>query len=164
MSIDFKQWYAEATAELRTLQERREDLARQTAEIEGKIGGLIQTINAVAGLAGEEPVPLPPGSGEVIGITNRIRNILRESGQPLSTTEIRDLLETAGCDLKAYSNPMATIHTVLRRLEEGEEIQEKHLKIDGKKYRAFVGAVGQGRGKFMGVAIVRRKHKEHPAP
>jgi hypothetical protein len=164
MSIDYKQWYAEAKDELRSLEERREDLTRQTAENEGKIAGLIQTINAMAGLAGEDPVPSPPGAGEVIGITDRIRHILRESGQPLSTTEIRDLLESAGCDLKGYSNPMATIHTVLRRLQEGEEIKEKHLKIDGKKYRAFIGAVGQGRGRFMGVAVVRRKQKEAPAP
>jgi hypothetical protein len=160
MSIDFAEWYANAKSELEQVQQHRADLQGQLAEDDKKIAALTNTINALAPMVGEEP--MAPSDTCSSGITDRIRGILVQAAEPLSPPQIRDLLEAAGCDLKSYSNPLSTIHTVLRRLAEGEEIKEKHLKLDGKKYRAFIGAAGQGRGKFMGVAVVRRKPKEAP--
>lgn len=138
MSIDYPAWFAEAKSELQVLQQHREELQRQLAETDKKMSSLAKTLSALAPLAGEEPPPSPPDPGSG-GITDRIRSILRQSGEPLSPVQIRDLLEEAGCDLNGYVNPLSTIHTVLRRLLEGREIRELPLILDGKRYRCFVG-------------------------
>ena len=127
MPVDYPAWYAGAKAELEKLQEEKAQLKRSLDDCDKQIAALIQTINALAPLVGEEPIAAPEPEAPPAGMTDSIRGILAEAKEPLSAAEIRDLLETMGFDMKSYSNPLATVHTVLRRLtESGEtEAQEK---------------------------------------
>jgi hypothetical protein len=84
-------------------------------------------MNAIAPLVGAEALPAAqepetaPG-----GLTDSIRAILTEAGEPLTASEIRAGLEAKGFDMKAYSNPLANIHTILRRLTEAKAVETTH--------------------------------------
>ncbi len=113
-------------------------------------------------------------------MTDSVREILRKSPEPMTASEVRDALERLGFDMKSYSNPLATIHTVLRRLTESDEVETTHEMAPGKRYSipAFKGVsllpVGSGlsvekiAGKdfeigklkgFIGVGRLRRSGK-----
>jgi hypothetical protein len=92
-----------------------EALGLQRAELDDRLTQLHQTIGTLLRLCGLEPtVPW--------GLTDACRTVLRNADVPLSPPDIRDRLVSIGCDLTRYSNELAAIHTVLRRLWEGGEI------------------------------------------
>ena len=120
MSIDYKSWYASAKAELKRVQNERIELERSIGDRDKQIAALIQTLNAIAPLVGEAPVVEPPRDateGCPKGLTDCIRTILQQTTEPLSAAQIRDRLEQMGFDMGSYSNPLANIHTIVKRLE-----------------------------------------------
>ena len=152
MALDYKSWYADARTEFDNLQTQRAQLKNNLDECDKQIAALVQTINAIAPLVGEEPVAAPATEepdAPPAGITDSIRTILAEAREPLSASEIRERLETMGFDMKSYSNPLATVHTVLRRLTESGEADAKEQdgvkKFEGtlKKGYAFGIAIGK---------------------
>ena len=166
MSIDYPTWYAEAKAELQRLQEERANFKRSLDECDKQIGALIQTINAIAPLVGDTPMDAPATEEPEtpLGMTDCIRSILAETEDPLSAAEIRDRLEAMGLDMKSYSNPLATVHTVLRRLTESGEVETQD--VEGMK--KFMAALKKGyaigitigkdrKGGPKGVALVAGK-------
>jgi hypothetical protein len=65
----------------------------------------------------EQLVADPPG------FTDSVRKVLRENpGHAATATAVRDMLAEAGFNLSAYSNPLASIHTILKRLAERGEL------------------------------------------
>src|SRR5580700_5808640 len=57
------------------------------------------------------------------GFTDSVRNVLRNiPSQAVTARKVRDLLRGAGFDLSSYTNPLASIHTILKRLAEREEV------------------------------------------
>ena len=56
-----------------------------------------------------------------VGITDACRRIIRDSSGGISAVQVRDALLKNGFDLGVYSNPLASIHTILKRLEEKDE-------------------------------------------
>ena len=65
----------------------------------------------------EQLVADPPG------FTDSVRNVLRANPERAATaTDVRDLLAEAGFNLSDYSNPLASIHTILKRLAERGEV------------------------------------------
>jgi hypothetical protein len=127
--IDYRALYDNAVSEL--------------ARLEAEAAALRQTIAALAPLVGEN---------SATGLTDAIRSILAKAEEPLSASEIRDLLAGMGFNVKSYSNPLATIHTILRRLIESDEANvQKHGKVEpilGKRFvigKHIKGVVGIGR-------------------
>jgi hypothetical protein len=93
-----------------------EELGRQRAVIDARLTQLTQSIGTLTKLCGFAPaIPW--------GLTDACRAILRNGGVPLSPTELRDRLVAIGFDLSKYSNELAAIHTVLRRLNDSGEIR-----------------------------------------
>jgi hypothetical protein len=137
MPIDFQTWYREARAELENLQREKAELERSVEEREKQIAVLARTVNFLAPLVGEQPAPAGDAEGAQAGMTGSIREILKNAPEPLTASEIRDSLESLGFDMKSYSNPLATIHTVLRRLADANEVETTHEMAPGKRY-AFV--------------------------
>jgi hypothetical protein len=85
------------------------------AALDGRIAQLQQTIGTLTKLCGFTPtVPL--------GLTDACRMVLRNAGAPMTPTAIRDRLQAVGLDLTRYANPLAAIHTVLKRLVEAGEV------------------------------------------
>jgi hypothetical protein len=58
-----------------------------------------------------------------MGLTDACRLIVRGAGLPVTPTEIRDRLHAFGFDLSKYSNELAAIHTILKRLNEAGELR-----------------------------------------
>ena len=92
-----------------------EALGEQRRAIDERLTQLAQTIGTLSRLMGLTPtVPL--------SITDAVRLAMR-AGVPMTPPEVRDRLLSIGVDLSSYSNELAVIHTVLKRLNEAGEIR-----------------------------------------
>jgi len=90
-----------------------ERLGAERQAIDRRLTELAQTISTLSRLCGLTPtVPW--------GLTDACRVVLR-SGRPMTPTDVRDRLLAIGFDLSKYSNELAAIHTVLKRLNEAGE-------------------------------------------
>jgi hypothetical protein len=77
-------------------------------------------------------------SGEPLGLTDAIRKVLqREPKKPFTATAVRDKLKKANFDFSSYkTNPLASIHAVLKRLKP-EEVET--TDIDGVTAWRWIG-------------------------
>jgi hypothetical protein len=106
---DYKRALETAIREYEALGQQRQDIDKRLAEV-------AQTISSLSRLCGLVPtVPL--------GLTDACRLIVRGAGVPVTPTEVRDRLHTLGFDLSKYSNELAAIHTILKRLNEAGELR-----------------------------------------
>jgi hypothetical protein len=93
-----------------------EKLGQERTLIDARLSQLAQSIGTLMRLCGmTSTVPW--------GLTDACRVVLRNAGVPMSPTEVRDRLVSSGYDLTRYSNELAAIHTILRRLNDSGEIQ-----------------------------------------
>ncbi len=142
MSLDYTLLYRQAKGELEVLRKEVSDLAGELADRQRKITALVKTVNALAPLAGQGAEP--EASMEGAGLTESIREILTVAGGPLRAPEIRDRLVESGFDLSGYSNPLAVIHTTLRRLEESDQVHSTEAGGEGEKRQVIFGlAIGR---------------------
>lgn len=58
-----------------------------------------------------------------MGITDLSREILKETFFPMTAGQVREKLEARKLDLSRYQNPLAVIHTVLKRLVRNGEVR-----------------------------------------
>jgi len=92
-----------------------EDLGLQRRAIDDRLAQLSQTIGTLNTLLGYVPtVPM--------GLTDATRLVMR-SGVPLTPVEVRDRLRGIGFDVSRYSNDLAAVHTILKRLNENGELR-----------------------------------------
>ena len=106
---DYRRALATAIREYETLGQQRQDIDKRLAEIMQTIG----TLSRLCGL-----VPTVP-----IGLTDACRLVVRGSGVPVTPTDVRQRLQSIGFDLSKYSNDLAAIHTILKRLNESGELR-----------------------------------------
>ena len=100
-----------------------ERLSRQRAEMDERIAQLVQTIGNLTRLCKIVPAA-------VLGLTDACRLALKAAGQPLTAAEVRLQLEAMGYDTAKYSNPLGSIHVVLRRLCRSGEARFVPRKFD----------------------------------
>ena len=105
-----------------------ERLGEERRRIDDRLAQLTQTIGTLSRLIGLEPT-IP------FGLTDACRLVYRNAGIPLSPTEVRSRLRAIGFDLSSYSNEMAAIHTVLRRLNVSGELRA--MAVPGKQIYAW---------------------------
>src|SRR5437870_8790891 len=92
-----------------------EDLGAKRHAIDKRLAELAQPIGTLSKLIGLTPtVP--------IGLTDAVRLIMR-GGVPMTPVEIRDRLHAIGFDVSKYSNDLAAVHTILKRLNESGELR-----------------------------------------
>ena len=92
-----------------------EALGAERRRVDDRLAQLAQTIGTLSRLLGLEPtVP--------IGLTDACRLVLR-GGLPMTPVDVRDRLQGIGVDLSIYTNELAAIHTVLKRLNEAGEVR-----------------------------------------
>jgi hypothetical protein len=101
---------------LEAAQGEYEQLMRQRADIDRRLAQLVQTIGTLSRLC-----HLTPAVG--LGLTDACRMALKAAGHPLSGRQIRAHLEAMGFDVSKYSNPLASIQTVLKRLQEAGPVE-----------------------------------------
>ena len=93
-----------------------EALAQQRQAVDKRLAEVVQTIGTLSRLCGLVPtVPL--------GLTDACRLVVRGSGVPVAPADVRQRLQAIGFDLSKYSNDLAAIHTILKRLNESGELR-----------------------------------------
>jgi hypothetical protein len=108
-SEEYRKTLDVVTRELETLTAKR-------AELDVRIGQLMQTMGNLMKLCGLAPTV-------AFGLTDSCRMVLRSAGHPLTAVEVRGQLAAMGLDLSRYSNDLAAIHTILKRLNESGEVR-----------------------------------------
>lgn len=117
----------------RTLFEAKQDLARclvKRQKLDHKIARLQAVISDLHNLCAEldqksfeKRVDRVIKADQTKGITELSRVILKEKFFPMTTSELKASMEARKLNLSGYSNPMAVIHTVLKRLVQGGEVR-----------------------------------------
>jgi hypothetical protein len=126
----------------RTLYEAKQDLARHLVKRQ-KLDQKIARLNAVVTNLQNLCVEIDRKSFDkrvdrVIkkdlkaGITQSARVILQETFFPMSPSALLKNIESRKYNLTRYVNPLAVVHTVLKRLLQSGEVREV-LQADGKK-------------------------------
>jgi hypothetical protein len=135
-----------------------EELGSERRRIDDRLAQLAQTISTLTRLVGLAPtVPF--------GLTDGCRLVYRNAGIPLSPTEVRGRLRAIGFDLSGYSNEMAAIHTVLRRLNDAGELRA--MATPGKQvYSWRIPSTSYAIGPEVAQYIRERGtfHTDRPAP
>lgn len=104
--------FAEIEEERTGLEVRRTELDKEAANVRASIEHLMLLCGIVQedeGLSG-------------LGFTDAIRRTLGFARKRMSANEIKDALAQKGFDVTAYNNPLASIYTILKRLEKSGEI------------------------------------------
>jgi hypothetical protein len=52
-----------------------------------------------------------------LGLTDAIRYVIQHAGKPMTPVDVRDDLLKRYCDPEDYRNLLASVHTVMKRLE-----------------------------------------------
>jgi hypothetical protein len=104
-------WRA-AQEELAKLEEEREQLAQRYAWIDKRLNDLKNYLQALEPLIQDDPGIVAVEAG----LTKICREFLAKNGRWITAGEMRGLLYGAGIDLKPYTNPMAVLHSVLKRV------------------------------------------------
>jgi len=107
MTDDYKRALEKATREF-------EALSQQRADIDRRLTQLAHTMATLTKLCGYTPTMM-------MGLTDGCRMVLRAAGRPMTPAEVRDALGACGFDMSKYTNDLAAIHTVLKRLNEAGE-------------------------------------------
>jgi hypothetical protein len=131
----------DALVEYKKLTDRRK-------EIDERLGKLVRLIAANINMLPDDQQELflarfnemtPP-----TGLSDAILRIL-STDEYMSPIEVRDkLLETGSYDFAGQANPLASIHTTLKRLVDSEDVIANTPQPDGKTYYKRVDSKGTG--------------------
>jgi hypothetical protein len=116
-----------------------ESLRKQKVEIDLRIDAVTKTIKLLEPLYGRDvdrthgmtlaEMMAPGEQVEDLGLTAAVHRVLMaKAGDPLFPTQVRDLLVESGYPIRG-DNPMASVHTVLKRLAsrpDGSVIAKEH--------------------------------------
>lgn len=115
----------DAALEYVSLMNKRSDMERQLAEIDREAHKVSLKVVTLATLCDEAPkhIAVAEVLNEVskLGLTDAVRSVLRASGDWMTPMEIRDQVVKLGINLSKYQNPLASIHTILGRLDKEVE-------------------------------------------
>lgn len=93
-----------------------ESVAAQRAQLDERLAQLAHTVGSLMRLCGLTPTVS-------WGLTDACRMALKAAGHPLTALEVRAQLGAMGFDLSRYTNDLAAVHTVLKRLQESGEVR-----------------------------------------
>jgi len=109
-------------AEARKLQKELQRLTQERENIERRILAVSAAAEILAGIE-EDPNPALPAVEEPeFEITASVRDVLQSTANALSVPEIRDSLVSNGWKIENYRNPLAMLHTSLKRLVTNGEL------------------------------------------
>jgi chromosome segregation ATPase len=118
----YKLRLADFQTDLKNLLQKREELEVQFIELDAQIEHLEKMIRETKLLCGE---PTNPEDLTGLGFTDACRQLLKLEYKYMDAVEVRDALERRGYDLRKYTNALASVHTVLKRLLASGEIESK---------------------------------------
>lgn len=102
-----------------------ETLSAERQKIDHRLSELAHSIGTLTRLCGFAP-------SMTWGLADACRTVLRNAKVPMTPGDVRDRLSGIGFDLGTYANPLAAIHTTLKRLAEAEELKVAVISPSGK--------------------------------
>jgi chromosome segregation ATPase len=125
----YKQSLEEAKKELAATIAELGETEAKVQELGDRLTDLRQTVAVLSKLCGVENVEVE----DSLGLTDAIRKIYEEGrGQNFNAHDIRLQLEARGFQTRRYGNLLASIYTVISRLEKKKEIRPVGTRGDGK--------------------------------
>jgi DNA repair exonuclease SbcCD ATPase subunit len=119
-------------------------LAKQRQHIDQKMAQLQPVINHLEGLCkelGEKVAHETATKVELTtGLTELARITLKEAFVAVSAGELKKRMEAKGFDFSKYSSPLASVHTVLKRLVKSGQVKVVPQK-GGKKTYQWITAI-----------------------
>ena len=106
----------QARKQLAELEELEKNITFRKAQLRTTIEGLASLCSEAPGIA-----DLP--------LAEAIRVIFRSSDESYNATDLRDKLQDIGYDLARFKNPLASIHTAIKRMVEAEELSWVDNKV-----------------------------------
>lgn len=127
-----------AQEQLEALRVRLDSLDAEREEIVNEIVQFEEAIKSLTPLTSERSLEkinafLIENATE-LNLADACREVLKKNDRYMTPIEIRNTLDASNFDLTNYSNPLASIHGVLKRMAESGEI-EKHEKDGTTLYR-----------------------------
>ena len=121
----YKQAFERAIEELTALMEERDKLDIEREEMDKRISILRDGLFGFSSLAGitnpqkTYPDLFPDLINPDVGITEAVKKVLADSKDTyFSPVAVKDGLEKMGFDIKKYKNVLASIHQILKRLQD----------------------------------------------
>jgi hypothetical protein len=102
-----------------------ESLSAERRRVDARLSELAHSIGTLTRLCGFTPTV-------TWGMADACRTVLRNAKVPMTPADVRDRLSGIGFDLATYANPLAAIHTTLKRLAEAEELKIVVISPTGK--------------------------------
>jgi hypothetical protein len=133
-SSDYRKAYETAQRELAELLQIQEGLEKRIVLVRQNVQGL-------KALCESEDIEISPSHEaqyllDHSALPDEIVNILKARyPDELRPVDVRQQLEKLGHDMDAYTNPLATIHMVLKRLVEANRIRERQHAQGFRVYR-----------------------------
>ena len=136
MKLDYKNTQATLQEEMKRLDRVTERLVRMMERVAHQRKAVTAAAEALANAIGSENSEAPPPPLEEAGfeITASIREILRGSENSMSAPEIRDALAQRGWRAEDYDNPLAVVHTILKRLLKSGDAEDEEYMDGGRGY------------------------------
>jgi hypothetical protein len=129
-----------ALAELAELRAQRDIKESELEALNQEIVRLEQAVSSLNPLTSNEHVTFHVGVRvegiASMGLADACREILKQSPTYRTARGIRDSLRDSGYNLEQHSNPLASIHGVLKRFVEAKEVEL--LETEGKSRYRFV--------------------------
>ena len=138
---DYARLLDKAKKELSDLETQRTQLQSQIAEIDRRIEKQKKGIVGLAHLADQQTMAeLPIGAvtplSKHTGFTDAVSYALKTVNTNLVPTEVRDRLRMLGYNLGKYdTNPIPSIHTILKRLKKAGKVKSERNEIGKLAYR-----------------------------
>jgi hypothetical protein len=148
----------------KALDEARAEMAetlRMREKIEERLTHLKSTIDVLSALLQEPPKLDQDDSPEMldsVGISEAIRQVLKDADVGLMPNQVKAKLSDAGFDLSKYANPSAVIHNTLKRLEtQGEVVQVRDSSgVTAYTIRpSYAEEIGEAFGKGIAEAMTK---------
>lgn len=107
-----------------------DSLDTQRAEALQELSHIEQLLHSVAPFTSNSPLKGPLEALNAFlddfaadgGLADAVRLVLSQSQRYMTPSELRDILEASKYDLTQHSNPLASIHGILKRFEESGEV------------------------------------------
>jgi hypothetical protein len=118
--------------ELTDLMADREEMDAKMEATDRRIGRLRRGAIGLALVCGMGPGEIAKSRPELFpdqidpdtGLTDAVREVLKSDNYYFSPVEIRDSLKAKNYDIGKYKNPLASIHTILKRLTYQKQVVE----------------------------------------
>jgi len=150
--VNLESMFGTVKAELVKLLEERDDAIRHRAEIEQQVAGLKQVVSGLLHYSkGQRDKKLAStwsaafralldraeDASPALTLSDACLRAFQTSSKSLCATDLKAYLEDGGYSFEAYkSNPLSSIHTVLKRLAGASKIVEDRTEGTTTYYRA----------------------------